>query len=109
MHEDHAENELILDYCCQNQLDSDRCAIVSINPFVGRENSTKSAQSGRKIFYPENLYPGGFEGADYESELEIQNGGSNMVDENAKTGLISINIGSRGLFRLLITNLNSKF
>ena len=32
-----------------------------------------------------------------------------MVDENAKTGLISINIGSRGLFRLLITNLNSKF
>ena len=35
------------------------------------ENSTKNAQSGRKIFYPENLYPGDFEGADYESELEI--------------------------------------
>ena len=27
---------------------------------------------------------------------------SNTVDENAKTGLISINVGSRGLFRLLI-------
>ena len=49
-----------------------RINILLFNPFVGRENSTKSAQSGRKIFYPENLYPGGFEGADYESELEIQ-------------------------------------
>ena len=32
-----------------------------------------------------------------------------MADENTKNGLIWINFGTYGLFRLLITNLNSKF
>ena len=61
--------------------------------------------------WDENYYSGVFGVSDYELtlNLEIQDGGYNMADENVKIHLIGMKIITRGFSRFLMTNLQLKF
>ena len=61
--------------------------------------------------WDENCNSGVFGVSDYELtlNLEIQDGGYNMADENVKIHLIGMKIITRGFSRFLMTNLQLKF